>query len=97
MLTDEVLAAHIDALLPEKLRRFYGDMLPEGVAPTKDEIMKVFSSSFFRSANEELSNTINRSSVGEVLARTFGYVYTGEGIEAFLNGLRQVKKEEDGE
>lgn len=69
-------------------------MLPEGVAPTAEEVLKVLRSSFFRSANEELSSTITRNPVGEILARSFGFDYQGEGIEAFLNGLREVAKKE---
>lgn len=67
-------------------------MLPEGVPPTKDEILKVLRSSFFRSGNEQLSHTINTSPVGLIMARSFGFEYNGEGLEAFLNGLRETAK-----
>ncbi|WPK23428.1 hypothetical protein PUMCH_000668 [Australozyma saopauloensis] len=70
-------------------------MLPEGVEPTRLEVMRVLRSSFFRNANDELSHTINTNAVGLMLAHSFGFEYRGEGIEAFLSGLRDLAKKDE--
>lgn len=92
VLTEQVILRHLDTLLESQLQEVYGHLLPESVAPTKAEIMKVVRSGFFHQANKELSQTVAENGVGQILASSFGYEYKGEGIEAFLRGIRLLKK-----
>lgn len=92
VLTEEVILCHLDTLLESQMSELYGLLLPESVAPTKSEIMRVVRSGFFHQANKELSLTIAENGVGQILASSFGYEYTGESIEAFLRGIRLLKK-----
>lgn len=93
VLTEEVILRHLDSLLESQLQEKYGALLPESVSPTKDEILRVIRSGFFHLANKELSQTMSENDVGQILASSLGYEYTGEGIEAFLRGIRQLKKD----
>lgn len=94
ILTEKRLLSHFESLSPDDIELLYGDMLPEGVASTKEEIMKVLRSSFFKSSNAEFSHTIRTNNVGLILAHSFGYEYLGEGLQNFMNGLREVAKKE---
>lgn len=91
MLTFEVIEKHLLLLLEKELEEKYGDLLPEGVKPTKEEIARLVRNGFFKQANKELSSTILNNGVGQILASSLGYDYQGEGIEAFLEGLRKSK------
>lgn len=93
VLTEEVVLRHLDRLLESQMEQLYGDLLPQSVAPTKSEILRVIRSGFFHLASKELSQTMEEN-VGHILASSFGYEYNGEGIEAFLRGLRLLKKDE---
>lgn len=89
VLTEDVIRAHLAALLPERVRELYGPLLPPLDAPTAENILRVVRSGFFHQANKELSNTVAENGVGQILATSFGYEYEGEGLEAFLRGLRR--------
>lgn len=90
LLTEEVVLRHLDRLLESQMAQLYGDLLPQSVSPTKSDILRVIRSGFFHQANKELSQTMSED-VGHILASSFGYEYSGEGIEAFLRGLRLLK------
>lgn len=92
VLTEEVVLRHLEKLLESEITRMYGHLLPQAVPPTKSDILRVIRSGFFHLANKELSQTMGEN-VGHILASSFGYQYNGEGIEAFLRGLRQLKKD----
>lgn len=94
VLTEEVILLHLDLLLEDELKEKYGAILPENVQPTKSEILRVIRSGFFHLANKELSQTMAENGVGQILALSFGYEYQGEGIEAFLRGIRSLKKKD---
>lgn len=91
ILTTDLIEKHLSLLLSLELAEKYGDLLPEGVEPTKEEIARVVRNGFFQQANKELSSTILNNGVGQILASSLGYEYQGEGIEAFLEGLRKSK------
>lgn len=91
VLTLDVIEKHLSLLLEKELEEKYGDLLPEGVKPTKEEIALVVRNGFFQQANKELSSTILNNGVGQILASSLGYEYQGEGIDAFLEGLRKSK------
>lgn len=93
VLTEEVVMRHLDRLLESQMAQLYGDLLPQSVAPTRSDILRVIRSGFFHLASKELSQTMEEN-VGHILASSFGYEYSGEGIEAFLRGLRLLKKDE---
>lgn len=92
LLTLDVISNHLSSLLEEELRVQYGDVLPENTAPTKEAIMGVIRTGFFDLASRELSQTILSNNVGHILALSLGYDYRGEGLDAFLSGLRQLLK-----
>ncbi|KAJ8140308.1 hypothetical protein OY671_006500, partial [Metschnikowia pulcherrima] len=94
VLTDELLERHLSALSPEEIKARYGDLLPENVEPTSAEVLAVVRSEFFRAANAELSSNVAENNLGSFLASSFGYEYEGEGLEAFLRGLRAAAKKE---
>lgn len=93
VLTEDVVAAHLGALLRQEIADMYGPLLPLAVEPTKDAVMRVLRSGFFHQATLELSSTIGENGVGSILASSYGYAYRGEGLEAFLRGLREAKRE----
>lgn len=93
VLSLDLILTHLDSLLPEQLAE-YRDYLPHSVEPTKEEIMRVVRTGFFHQSNKELSSTIANNGVGQILAQSFGYSYKGEGLEAFLRGIREISKKE---
>lgn len=94
-MTEEVVRQHLNSLLDLQISELYRDFLPESVNPTKDDILRVLRLGFFHQATKELGLTMSENGVGHVLASSFGYEYTGEGIEAFLRGIRLLKKEDE--
>lgn len=94
MLTEDHVTRFLLTLLDEEIRSRFGDMLPESVEPTRDAILEVVRSEFFRGANAELSMNISQNNIGLILASSFGYEYTGEGLDAFLKGIRDAEKKE---
>lgn len=95
LLTDDLIDTILDSQLPEQLRERYKDMLPEGVGASKAELREVLRSEFYRRASLELSMNINENNIGSILANSFGYEYAGEGLDAFLKGIRDLLKRKD--
>lgn len=89
VLTEEAVAAHLARMLEADMERAYGGLLPPGVAPRKDDILRVVRSGFFHHARDELGDAVAETP-GALLARTLGYEYAGEGVEAFVRGLRRL-------
>ncbi|OBA21909.1 hypothetical protein METBIDRAFT_67006 [Metschnikowia bicuspidata var. bicuspidata NRRL YB-4993] len=92
VLSDELVLKHLRSMLPDELRARYGDMLPDAVEPSAEQIMAVVRSEFFRNSSAELSMNMTENNIGLILATSFGYEYSGEGIDAFLKGLRDSAK-----
>lgn len=92
VLTEELVRKHLQSLLAQEIHDRYGNLLPESVEPNVDQILEVVRGEFFRSANTEFSMNIAENSIGLILANSFGYEYTGEGLDAFLKGLRDSEK-----
>lgn len=93
VLTLDVIQKHVEGLLEEQLAQ-YAELLPESVSPTKEEIMAVVRSGFYQQSTKELSSTIANNGVGQILSQSFGYAYSGEGLEAFLRGIRELLKKD---
>lgn len=89
VVTEDVVAAHLARMLEADVVRVYGGLLPPGVAPRRDDILRVVRSGFFHHARDELGEAVAQTP-GALLARTLGYDYTGEGVEAFVRGLRKL-------
>lgn len=95
ILSESVIEAHLNRLDESKIRQLYGALLPEGIEPTKENVMRIVRSGFFHQATSELSSLIGESGVGQILASSLGYEYEGEGIDAFLRGIRRSGKKHD--
>lgn len=89
VLTEEAVAAHLARMLEADIERAYGALLPPGVAARRDDILRVVRSGFFHHARDELGGAVAETP-GALLARTLGYDYEGEGVEAFVRGLRKL-------
>ncbi|CCG22529.1 hypothetical protein CORT_0B08240 [Candida orthopsilosis Co 90-125] len=91
---------HLDKLSLDQLKQMYGEYLPSSVAqnPTKAKILDVVRSGFFQQSEQKLTNQLRANEgAGLLLAQSLKYDYKGEGIENFLNGIRQVSKKEEEE
>lgn len=91
---------HLDKLSLDQLKQMYGEYLPPSVAqnPTKAKILDVVRSGFFQQSEQKLTNQLRANEgAGLLLAQSLKYDYKGEGIENFLNGIRQVSKKEEEE
>ena len=91
---------HLDKLSLEQLKEMYGEYLPPSIAqnPTKAKIMEVVRSGFFQQSEQKLTKQLRASEgAGLLLAQSLKYDYKGEGIENFLNGVRQLSKKEEEE
>lgn len=94
----QLVEKHLDTLSPEELARIYSPVLPESVAknPTKKDILDVFRSGFFQQAEQKLSENLRSGTgAGYLLAQSLKYDYRGEGIDGFLQGLRQLGERDD--
>lgn len=98
VLTLELIEKHLDTLSPDQLSQLYASHLPESTNPTKHDILDVVRSGFFQQSTNKLSELLREGSgAGYLLAQTLKYDYQGEGIESFLNGVRELGKKEEKE
>lgn len=98
VLTVELIEKHLDTLSPDQLSQLYASHLPESTSPTKHDILDVVRSGFFQQSSNKLSELLREGSgAGYLLAQTLKYDYQGEGIESFLNGVRELGKKEEKE
>lgn len=95
ILSESVIEAHLSRVDEAQIRQLYGALLPEGMEATKDNVMRIVRSGFFHQATSELSSLIGEAGVGQILAASLGYDYEGEGIDAFLRGIRRSAKKDD--
>lgn len=85
-------------MLADELRDLFGAHLPEGTEPTRENIMEVVRSSFFRQSMERLCSQLNQQDgSGMLYAQAFGLKYRGEGLAWWLRALREKRNEEKGE
>lgn len=90
-----MIEKHLSKLSEQQLAQLYSEFLPENSNPTKAEILEVVKNGFFRQASDKLDEQLRESNgSGYLLAQTLKYEYKGEGIENFLNGVRDVGKKE---
>lgn len=95
VLTLELIEKHLDTLSPDQLSQLYASHLPESTSPTKHDILDVVRSGFFQQSSNKLSELLREGSgAGYLLAQSLKYDYQGEGIESFLNGVRELGKKE---
>lgn len=98
VLTLELIEKHLDSLSPDQLSQLYATHLPESTNPTKHDILDVVRSGFFQQSTNKLSELLREGSgAGYLLAQSLKYDYQGEGIESFLNGVRELGKKEEEE
>ena len=80
---------------PEAIEQVFGPHLPEGTAPTADNVMEVVTSSFFRQSLTKFSDQLDQNDgTGMLLAQAFGIEYKGEGLTNWLQAMREKKEEE---
>lgn len=100
ILRSEKLATHLEKP-KEELEKLYGNYVPKSVADniSSSELKKLIKNSFFEQSMRNLDAQLNRNSgAGYLLAQSFKLNYKGEGIEGFLEGIReQAKKEKEEE
>lgn len=95
IMKEDLIMKHLDALSQEELVARYGDVLPESAEPTKSEIISIVRSEFFKNASADLSLDLAENGLGQIMSRSFGYNYAGEGIDALLRGVRSFKKKRE--
>lgn len=95
ILTLELVEKHLDTLSPDQLTELYANHLPGSTNPTKHDILDVVRSGFFQQSTNNLSDLLREGNgAGYLLAQSLKYDYKGEGIEPFLNGVRELGKKE---
>lgn len=98
VLTLELIEKHLESLSSDHLSELYLKHLPESTSPTKHDIMDVVRSGFFQQSTSKLSELLREGNgAGYLLAQSLKYDYQGEGIEAFLNGVRELGLKEEKE
>lgn len=95
----DTINSHLDKLSIDQLKELYGEYLPESIAanPTKEEIMRAIRSGFFQQCEQKLSELLrSNTGAGYLMSQSLKYDYKGEGVDGFLNGIRDLaKKEQD--
>jgi len=89
--------SHLDKLSIDQLKQMYGEYLPPSIAqnPTKSKIIDVVRSGFYQQSEQKLTKQLRANEgAGLLLAQSLKYDYKGEGIENFLNGIRELSKKE---
>jgi len=65
---------------------------------SKYEILQVIKSPYFNQNLKSLNESLRQcNGAGYLLSQSLKFDYKGEGIEAFLQGIRQLKKNESEE
>ncbi|RLV94328.1 26S proteasome regulatory subunit RPN13 [Spathaspora sp. JA1] len=93
----DTINTHLESLTSEQLKQLYGDYLPKSITenPTKEQILDVIRSGFFKQSEQKLSQLLNQGNgAGYLLAQSLKFDYHGEGIDGFLTGIRELAKKE---
>ncbi|KAK6198888.1 proteasome complex subunit Rpn13 ubiquitin receptor-domain-containing protein [Scheffersomyces amazonensis] len=96
-LTIETIENHLEELNTEQIKQLYGDYLPESLSsnPNKSELINVIKSGFFKQSEKRLTNSLREGNgAGYLLAQSLKYDYKGEGVDNFLQGIRQLGAKE---
>ncbi|XYA02047.1 hypothetical protein QA089_004612 [Meyerozyma guilliermondii] len=95
VLSPENISQLVHKMSPEAIEQVFGPHLPEGTAPTADNVMEVVTSSFFRQSLTKFSDQLDQNDgTGMLLAQAFGIEYKGEGLTNWLQAMREKKEEE---
>lgn len=92
-----LIDSHLDKLSLDELKSLYSEYLPSSMSsnPTKAQIMDIIRSGFYAQSEQKLSELLSKGSgAGYLLAQSLKYEYKGEGIDGFLNGIRELAKKE---
>ncbi|RCK56585.1 26S proteasome regulatory subunit RPN13 [Candida viswanathii] len=95
----ETINAHLDKLSIDQLKELYGEYLPQSIAanPTKEEAMRAIRSGFFQQCEHKLSELLrSNTGAGYLMSQSLKYEYKGEGVDGFLNGIRELARKEQG-
>ncbi|KAI5953385.1 hypothetical protein KGF54_002757 [Candida jiufengensis] len=96
----QTIENHLDKLSREELSKLYKDYLPESTSKnvTKYKIIEIIRSGFYQQNEQKLSEHLKSGEgAGYLLSQSLKYDYKGEGIENFLNGIRDLGKKEQKE
>lgn len=100
VLTVDNVSRHLERLSRAEIAAVYGPLLPESVGanPTKEDVLGVVRSGFFQQATGRLSEQLlSGTGAGLLLSQSLRYDYRGEGIDGFLDGVREAEGRENEE
>lgn len=87
------LVEYINSISEDKAQELY-EFLPSDIPHTRDWLCKVVYSSYFQQGMGSLSQVLNTSGLGSIVASQLDYDYEGEGVESMLNGIRHRAKKD---
>ncbi|ODV80862.1 uncharacterized protein CANTADRAFT_47098 [Suhomyces tanzawaensis NRRL Y-17324] len=94
-LQPQLVQQHLDKLSPHQIDQL-SQHLPASTPATKTEIAQVVRSGFFQQSQRKLSEQLSSGlGAGYLVAQSLKYDYKGEGVDGFLNGIRELTKKED--
>lgn len=95
-MTRDLIISHIKSLQDgsTQLNKLY-QFLPPNFQHTKDALIECITSPFYKQATDTLSKNLNKNFSGMTIAQSFGYEYSGEGIQGFLKGSRKKGLQDD--
>lgn len=93
-ISSEELIRYVNGVSDEEVARLCED-LPAEIPHTREWLCKVIYSSYFQQGMSSLSQVLNTSGLGSIVASQLEYDYEGEGVEGMLQGIRKRSKKED--
>ncbi|AAS52783.1 AER099Cp [Eremothecium gossypii ATCC 10895] len=98
MLPREAVVAHVGALREgsAELRELLA-LLPEGVRRDRGMLLECVRGPFFTQAVDGLSRQLRAREAAYGLAQALRYPYRGEGVNGFLDGVREQGRRERAE
>lgn len=93
-LTPALIKSHLETLTHEELVSKYSDYVPISFTLSKADLIDLVQSSFFQQNLAKLTEQLNSDGSGYLLAQSIKYDYLGEGIDNFLQGIRNKSKQD---
>lgn len=93
-LTPALIKSHLESLTHEEIVSKYADYVPISLTLSKADLIDLVQSSFFQQNLAKLTEQLNSDGSGYLLAQSIKYDYLGEGIENFLQGIRNKSKQD---
>lgn len=93
-LTPGLIKSHLQSLTHEEIVSMYSDYVPDSSNLSKADLIDLVQSSFFLQNLAKLTEQLNTEGSGYLLAQSIKYEYLGEGIDNFLQGVRNKSKQD---